>query len=109
MSMSYRSNSAAIRYTLDINTELSHHQIRQLEIVLMRTLNLVSDFTGGNKDLQKAIIIAESGIETFRSLQIAIRSVELAAGPIGWAYAGFSLLAAGMSGYSMLESITGVS
>jgi hypothetical protein len=100
--------NAIIRYSLDINTELSHRQIRQLEIVMMRTLNLIEEFTGGNKSVEYAVRIAETAIETFRSLQIAIRSVEMAAGPIGWAYAGFSVVAAGMSGYSILESVTGV-
>jgi hypothetical protein len=102
------SNSTAIQYTLTVNTELSRSEIRKLETVLMRTLNYIQLFTGGNTDINKAINMAQAAITTFRSLQIAIRAAQLASGPIGWAYMGISLAAVAMSGYSMYEGMIGV-
>jgi hypothetical protein len=105
--MSQLSNNTALQYTLTVNTELSRMEVRRLEAVLMRTLSYIEMFTGGNRDIAKAVQLAQGAIVTFRSLQMAIRAAEMAAGPIGWAYAGVSVVAAGMSGYSLYESMIG--
>jgi hypothetical protein len=99
--------SEEIQFNLTVSTELTYTEIRKLEIVLMRVLGYVEQLTG-NKDLRKAINVIQSMIVAIRSLQMAIRVLEVASGPIGWAYAGTTMIAAGLSGYSIYESITGV-
>ncbi|MFA5365197.1 MAG: hypothetical protein WC325_08470 [Candidatus Bathyarchaeia archaeon] len=105
------SNSTAIQYSLSLNTELAHKDIRQLETVLMRTLNYVQMFTGGDPNITKAINLAQAAITTYRTLEMAIRAAQAAlipgAGLIKLAYAATSFIAVGMSGYSAYESLIG--
>lgn len=101
------SNSTAIQYSLTVNTELSYSEIRKLEIVLIRTLNYVEMFSG-SKDLNKALRLAQQSIIVFKSLQMSMRAAQMASGPLGWAYFGVSVVASGMAGYSMYESMIGV-
>ncbi len=77
-----------------------------LEISLVRILGYVERFSG-DANLNKFLSMVQRTILLVRSLQIALRALEMASGPIGWLYAGTSVVAAGMSGYSMLESMTG--
>ena len=102
------SEQAEIQYSLTVNTELTYNELRKLETVVMRVLNYVERLSGGNPSLQKLINTIQSTIVAIRSLQIALRSLEMASGPIGWAYAATGIIAAGLSGYSVYESITGV-
>jgi len=99
--------SEEIQFNLTVSTELTYTEIRKLEIVLMRVLGYMEQLTG-DRNLQKAINVIQATIVAIRSLQMAIRALQMASGPIGWAYAGTTVIAAGMSGYSIYESITGV-
>jgi len=97
-----------IQYSLTVNTELTYNQVRRLEIVLMRCLSYAEQLTG-DPNLKRGIQIMQQAITTLRTLQIAMRAVQMASGPIGWAYAGTTIIAAGLSGVSMYESIVGTS
>lgn len=101
------SQNNEIQYSFSINTELSTSQLRKLEVSLMRVLSYVERFTGGNPNLTKLISMMQATITTIRTLQAAIRALEIASGPIGWLYAGTSIVAAGFAGYSILEATTG--
>jgi hypothetical protein len=102
------SEANEIQYNLVVNTELSYNEVRKLEIILMRCLSYASRLTG-SEDLKKGIQVLQTAITTLRTLQIAMRAVQLASGPIGWAYAATSVIAVGFSGYSMYETIVGSS
>ncbi len=95
-----------IQYSLTVNTELTYNEIRKLETVLIRVLSYVERLAG-NADLTKLINIIQATITAVRSLQMALRALELASGPIGWAYAATGVVAAGFAGYSMYESTIG--
>lgn len=97
-----------IQYNLTVNTELAYNEVRKLEVVLMRVLSYIERLTGGHPELAKFINIIQSAITALRTLQMAIRAVELASGPIGWAYAATSVIAVGFSGYSIYETMRGV-
>jgi hypothetical protein len=75
----------------------------------MRIIGYINIISPGNSSIRTLTTYAQSAIVTFRSLQIAIRAVQAAAGPVGWLYAGTTVVAAGLSGYSMYEALTGAS
>jgi hypothetical protein len=101
-----QASSTDIQLNLMLNTEMSYRDLRRLEISLLRIMRYVEQFSG-NKDLNKTLQLMEKAIITARTLQIAIRAVEAASGPIGWLYAGTTVVAAGMSGMSLLENTQG--
>jgi hypothetical protein len=101
------SEQTEIQYNLVVNSEMTNSELRKLEIVLVRCLNYASMLTG-DPNLKKGIRIMEQAIVTLRSLQIALRAVQMASGPIGWAYAATTIAAAGFSGYGIYESMVGV-
>ena len=107
-----QANNVGIEYTLTVNTELTRSEMRKLESSMMRILNLVQQFSGGDKNLNKLINTMQHTIVVLRSLQIALRAVQLArmssGDPIAWLSAGTTVVAAGMSGYGMYESMIGV-
>lgn len=82
-----------VDYVLTVNTEMSYGELRKLEMSLMRIMYLVERFSG-NQDLNKMLKYIQEAIVAMRSLQIAMRAVEMAEGPIGWLYAGVSIVAA---------------
>jgi hypothetical protein len=85
---------------------MSYRDLKRLEISLLRIMRYVQDFSG-NKDLNKALQLMEKAIIMAKTLQMVIRAVEMASGPIGWLYAGTTVIAAGMSGMTLLENTTG--
>ena len=99
--------SQEIQYSLTVNTEMTYNEVRKLEIVLVRVLSYIEKLTGGDPTLAKLINTIQSIIVTIRTLQMAIRALEMASGPIGWAYAGTSLIAAGMTGLTLYDTIVG--
>jgi hypothetical protein len=93
-----------IEYSLSLNTEPAYSEVRKLEIVLFRTLKLISRFTG-NENLNESIERVMRMITLLRTLQATIRAVQIASGPIGWAYAATSTV---MSGLLIYDTVTGV-
>jgi hypothetical protein len=71
---------------------MNYHQLREVETILNRTLEMIGQMSGGNKDLQKLVNILQRAILTVRALQMAFYSLQAAQGPIGWVLAGSSLL-----------------
>jgi hypothetical protein len=97
-----------IQYNFTLHTGDAQKEIKKLETSLMRILSYVQMLTPGNTELNKLIAMTQTTITMLRTTQLAIRAVQLAAGPVGWLYAGTSIVAAGFSGYSIYESLTGV-
>ena len=93
-----------IQYTLTVNTEMSYNNLRKLETVLMRVFNYIERFTGGDPNITKLINTVQAAIVALRTLQMAMRAVQMASGPIGWAYAATSMVAVGFAGVSMLDA-----
>jgi hypothetical protein len=93
-----------MQYNLTINTEMSYNNLRKLETVLMRVFSYVERFTGGDPNIAKLINTIQAAIVALRTLQMAMRAVQAASGPIGWAYAATSMLAVGFAGVSMLDA-----
>jgi hypothetical protein len=101
------SNNMEIQYVLTANTELAYSELRKLETVLIRITNYIERLTG-SPELRKLLNFIQATITAVRSLQMALRALEVASGPIGWAYAATSVAATGFSGYNIYESIVGV-
>lgn len=98
-------STSEIEYTLVVNTTQFNSDIRKVESSLMRILSYVSMLNNGDPHLQKLIENTQRTINLMRSLQLAIRAVQLASGPVGWLYAGTSIIGAGLSGYGLYESL----
>jgi C4-type Zn-finger protein len=81
---------------------LSYHEVRQVEIILMRTLTLIERATG-SKEIQQAINKVQTLIMTIRMAQIAMHALEVASGPIGWAYAATTVISAAAMATSLYE------
>ena len=90
------SADAGIQYSLAVNTEMAYSDVRKLEIVIMRCLEYAQRLTG-DENLKNGIQTIQQAITALRSLQIAIRQLEIASGPLGWALALTSAVAAGAS------------
>lgn len=99
--------SEEVQWSLTVNTELTYSEVRKLETVLMRVLGYLRQFSG-NENLNETIMLIQRTITAIHSLQMAIRALQMASGPVGWAYAATSVVAAGLSGYSIYESMIGV-
>jgi hypothetical protein len=93
-----------IQYSLTINTEVSYNNLRKLETVLMRVFSYIEKLSGGDPNLSKLINTIQAAIVALRTLQLAMRAVQAASGPIGWAYAATSFAAVGFAGLSMLDA-----
>ncbi len=102
--MSNFSDGQVLQYTLAVQTELADTSLKKLEGALVRSLNYAEQLTG-DPNLKRGIRVMESAITTLRSLRIAIRAVQAAAGPVGWFYAGTTALAAGISYAHLMTSI----
>jgi hypothetical protein len=87
------SEQVEIQYNLTISTELATSEIRKLEIVLMRALGYLRRLTG-DEQVDRAIFKIQQLITTIRAMQLAMRALELASGPIGWAFAAVSIAGA---------------
>jgi len=96
-----------IQYTLTVLTKDIEENSRKLEISLMRIAGYLERMTG-NASIRYFLNLVQSSIVAVRSLQIAIAALEAASGPVGWLYAGTTVVAAGLSGYGIYESLTGV-
>lgn len=75
---------------------MTYTELRKLEISVIRILSLIRRFCG-NENISKAIDYAERAIMTIRQLQMAMRALEMASGPIGWLYALVSVAGVGAS------------
>lgn len=85
---------------------MNYHQLREVETILNRTLEMIGKMSGGNKDLVKLINVLQRAILTVRSLQMAFYALNTATGPIGWALAGSSLLMGVVASGGALAEIT---
>ena len=97
-------NEQEIQYSLTVNTELTYNEFRKLETVLFRVLSYIERMTGGNPELTRFINTIQATITALRTLQLAMRALQAASGPIGWAYAATSFIAVGFAGVSMLDA-----
>jgi hypothetical protein len=97
------STDAGIQYSLAVNTEMAYSDIRKLEIVIIRCLEYAQRLTG-DQNLKNGIQTIQQTITAVRSLQIALRQLEIASGPIGWALALTSAVAAGASAGTAMSS-----
>lgn len=82
-----------IDYILTIDTQITYGEVRKLEMSLMRIMYLVERFSG-SPELNKMLQYIQKAITALRSVQIAIRAVEAAEGPVGWLFAAVSVITA---------------
>jgi hypothetical protein len=87
---------------------LSYSQLKEFETLLRRTLMIVEKSTG-DEDIRKSIQVIERAITTVRTLQLAITSLEMASGPIGYALAATSFIMGAYQGVSLYEDLRGSS
>jgi hypothetical protein len=98
------SEENTIQWTLAVNTEMTYSEIHKLELTLIRTLAYAQQLTG-DPNLKKGIQTIQSTIIALKTLQQTMRAVELASGPIGWAYAAITAVAAGASMGNMMMQL----
>ena len=66
------SSTEEINYLMTVDIDNARTNLRQIESLLMRTLSLMRRFTGGNEDLDSAIITIQRMITVARQLQMAM-------------------------------------
>lgn len=87
--------------TLDytINLQLSaecYSELRKLETSLFRILSYIRRMTG-DENINNAIARVQQLITIIRMAQIALRALQIASGPIGWLYAGTTVVSLGFA------------
>jgi hypothetical protein len=90
------SETHEINYLLTINAEPTYSEMRKLEIILIRNLNYIRRLAG-SEQLDKIIQKIQEVIMWMRIMEMAFRAFEMAAGPLGWAYAITSIIGAGFA------------
>jgi hypothetical protein len=86
------SEHTEINYSLMLNTELTYGELRKIEIIFMRVLGYIRRLAGGNEDLAACIEWIQKTIMWLRQMQMMIHAIEIASGPIGWAYAAVTVV-----------------
>ena|SRR5271157_4699873 len=89
------------------DVEDANISMRQGEMVLMR-LGLAMERLGLPKDVREAITALMRVIQTVRLLQTTLMLLEAAEGPVGWLFAGMSLVTTGLTASSALSDVTQV-
>lgn len=75
-----------VSFSLEVNVKQAQEDLRKLQTVLYRTLDLMQRFTGkGN--VSEAITKLQRMIAICNQLRLAFLAVHAASGPIGWALA----------------------
>lgn len=100
------SESTTIDYVLTINTEMTYAELRKLEISLIRIMGYIQRFSG-SPSIDAAFRKIQQLLIMIRSVQIAIRALEAASGPIGWLYALTTITGAGLTTASIMNDIGG--
>jgi hypothetical protein len=103
------SNSTAINYLINLQLasgSLDYSDLRKIEMTFMKLGNVI-ERVFPNSDAAKIMETTDKIIMMAREAQMAIRAVQLASGPIGWAFAAVSVVSGAVMGYGMLESLTG--
>jgi hypothetical protein len=93
-----------IQYSLMLNAEMTYGELRKVEITMIRILSYIKRFCG-DENIDKAIKKIEAVIMACRAAQIAIRALEAAEGPIGWAYAATTTVGAVIMGVTAVETL----
>lgn len=75
-----------VQYSLTINTEYARENLRKIEVIIIRVLGYIKRLTG-SEQLDAAIDKFIKLITTVRTAQITLHAFEVAAGPVGWAFA----------------------
>lgn len=79
--------TAEVDYVLTVNSEQAASDLRRIETILMRVLSYIKRMSGGNENIEAFVNQLQRVIIVIRAVQIALRALEMASGPIGWAYA----------------------
>lgn len=72
---------------------MTYSEVRKLEMTMMRVMYLVERFSG-SPELNRMLQYIQKSITALRQIQMAIHAVQMAEGPIGWAYAAISVISA---------------
>jgi uncharacterized protein YaaW (UPF0174 family) len=93
------SEQVQVDYTLNLLIEQSsYNDLRKIEMTMMRTFSLLQRLFP-NSDAAKVIQSIQKMIALLQQAQAAIRAVEAASGPIGWAYAAVSVASTALTTY----------
>lgn len=88
-----------IDYLLNLQIgDATYNDLRKIEMTMMRLFGVLNRVFP-NSPVSKVIQDIEHTIMLLRQAQMAIRAVEAASGPIGWAYAGVSVVSVALSTY----------
>lgn len=97
------SSDETVSFSLEINVQQAYTEIRRLQTLLYRTLGLVRRF-GLPENAEAMITQIQRLITLLNSLRLSLIAVQMAAGPVGWALAGVSLLATAMTAGDFIEN-----
>lgn len=80
-----------VSFSLEVNVEDAYKEVRKLETILARSLNMVKRLSGGDENLQTTIDRIQRLITVVNSLRLAYRALQLArmatGDPIAWGLA----------------------
>lgn len=79
-----------ITFNLELNAAQLQTEVRKLELLLFRSLDLLSRL-GLPEEIDAAITKIQRLVMTIRLLHSAIIAIQAASGPIGWALAGIGI------------------
>ena len=75
-----------VSFSLEINIEKAYVEIRRVQTLLFRTLNLVQRLSGDEK-LDAFVSKLQRLISILNTTRLTIMAFQIAAGPIGWGLA----------------------
>lgn len=76
-----------VSFSLEVNVEKAYQDLRRVQTVLYRTLDLVKRLSG-DENIDQAITKIQRMIAIINQLRLTIIALEAASGPIGWLLAG---------------------
>lgn len=99
--------SEELDYTINLQLAANcYSELRKLEISLFRILGYIRRLTG-DENLSKAISHIQRLITIVRMLQVAIRALQVASGPIGWLYALTTVVGVGFAASDLGTELSG--
>lgn len=93
-----------VSFSLEVNVEPANVELRRLQTLLFRTLNLMRR-ANLPEDLDRAIAMMERTIATLNQLRLTIAAFYAASGPIGWGLALVALIGTASSAAPVMQDM----
>ena len=91
-----------VTFNLELNLNPTYSDLRKIEAIITRSMSLLRRYCG-NEDIIAASEAITKFIALMRMLQITIHAVQIASGPLGWAYAAVVGVSTASYAYEMMS------